>query len=42
MYHVHTGILRGLKTASDPLELQLQEPGSHLVWVLGTEPRPSA
>lgn len=37
-----TAAHRGRKTALDTLEVELQAAVSHLIWVLGTEPRLSA
>lgn len=41
IYHMHADAHRGQKELLDPLKLELQEVGSNLRWVLGTEPRPS-
>lgn len=39
--YVSAGILRGQKMALDLLELELKAVVSHLIWVLGIEPRSS-
>lgn len=38
--HISAGVLGGQKMALDLLELELKAVVSHLIWVLGIEPRP--
>ena len=41
IYTICTQKPHGAQKLSEPLELEVQVVLSHLIWVLGTEPRPS-